>query len=291
MCSDTIHIVANPISGHGKGKVIATKLNEHLEANLHWTENGPQCEALSRKLASPDATIVACGGDGTVHGVVNGIANTKATLAVMAAGRGNDLARMLDLPTDPEQMAEVIKRHNTRSIDLARATQADGTQRIFSTVACCGFDAEVARRIAAGSPIGGPWAYTYGVLRTLITYRPREATIRGDFGEHTGPIYLAATAKTSMYGGGVKIAPGASLDDGLLRLCIVRPVSRPTVIALFGKVRAGKHLDHPAVDYHATSKVEITSPDPLDLYADGEPLATTPVTMDVLPRAMEVVVP
>ena len=291
-----IPVIANPVAGRRRGRKSAEDLKEALRragipSEIHWTEGAEQTTRIAASLAEGARRIVVCGGDGTVHNVVNAIAGKETALAVVPAGRGNDLARMLGMPRDPAAIAEVIRADRRRRIDLGRATEATGRERRFCTVAACGFDAEVARRLVHGGPIGGPLAYTYGTAVTLLGYRPRHGRIEGDFGVFEGEFFLAATAKTSMYGGGMRIAPGASLDDGRLRLCIIRPISRPVVALLFRRVRAGTHLDHPAVSYHTTAAVRITTEAPIDLYADGEPLASTPVDLDVLPAALEVIAP
>ena len=296
MPGDAIPIVANPVSGRGRGREMALRVADALAfrgntASIHWTEDSPQTERVARELAGHAKMIVACGGDGTVHNVANALLESGTAMAVAPAGRGNDLARMLEVPADPDGIASMIVAGRRRSIDLGRATGGDGRTRAFCTVAACGFDAELARRLVHGGPVGGPWAYVYGTLMTLLSYEPRRARFEGDFGVFDGEFFLAATCKTSMYGGGIRIAPGASLDDGLLRICIIRPISRPVVIALFRRVRRGTHLDHPKVSLHKTARLTITAPSPLDLYADGEMLASTPVTIDVLPRALEVIVP
>ena len=290
-------IVANPVSGQSAGLKVAEGVRDALRelgvaAEIHWTEGSEQAQRIAAEVTGDGADmIVACGGDGTIHNVVNAVAGSGVVVAVAPAGRGNDLARILEMPREPEAIARVIHAGKRRKVDLGRATEDGGRVRHFCTVAACGFDAEVARRLVDGGPVGGPWAYLYGTAVTLMSYQPRRGRIEGDFGVFEGEFFLAATANTSMYGGGIQIAPGASIDDGNLRLCIIRPISRPVVVTLFRRVRAGTHLDHPAVSYHTTSKVRIATDDPIDVYADGEPLATTPVTLEVLPGGLEVIVP
>lgn len=290
-------IVANPVSGQSRGRKVAEGVRDALRglgvaAEIHWTEDSDQAQRIAAEVTGDGAgTIVACGGDGTIHNVVNAVAGSGVVVGVAPAGRGNDLARMLDLPREPGAIAAMLAAGRRRRVDLGRATEDGGRVRHFVTVAACGFDAEVARRLVHGGPVGGPWAYMYGTAVTLMSYQPRQGRIEGDFGVFEGPFFLAATANTSMYGGGISIAPGAAIDDGLFRLCIIRPISRPVVVALFRRVRAGTHLDHPAVSYHTSRKVRIATEVPIDLFADGEPLATTPVTLEVLPGGLEVIVP
>ena len=289
-------IVANPLAGdrHAKGAAleIQAALREiGLDAPIHWTEGPDHTESLARDLMKDAECIVACGGDGTVHQVANPLAGTDVGLAVVPAGRGNDLARVLGIPSDPAAFAKMVSARRRRRIDLGRATDGAGRSRYFCTVAALGFDAEVAKRLVSGGAFGGPRAYVYGVLKTLLSYRPQSVRLEGDFGVIDGEVFLVATGNTSTYGGGFKIAPGAEPDDGLLRVCLIRPVSRLVVLALLRLVRPGKHLNHPAVSLYETRSVKISAPEPLDLYADGEPLFTTPVTLEVVGKALDVIVP
>ena len=296
MGTSPIPIVANPLAGGGRGRSRALAIQAALkelgaETTIHWSERPGHCEEIARTLRGGADRIVGCGGDGTIHQVANGLRDSGVALAVARAGRGNDLARSLETPEEAGEFARMVVRGERRRIDLGEAVAEDGGRRRFCTVAALGFDAEVARRLVAGGPVGGPWAYTYGILRTLISYRARQVRLEGDFGVFEGEVFLAATANTSLYGGGLTIAPGAEPDDGLFKVCVIRPVSRLQVLWLFRGVRTGDHLRHPAVDLHETRSVRITAPAPLDLYADGERLATTPVTLEIVPGALDVLVP
>lgn len=290
-----VAILANPMAGGGRGKRRAVEIqtalrDEGIRAPVHWTAAPGHAETLARHLGGEEADlIVVCGGDGTIHETVNGMDLGGPALAVAQAGRGNDLARVLGMPRDAAGFARVVATGRRRWIDLGQATGADDRRRRFCTVAALGFDAEVARRVLAGGPGGGSWVYLYGILRSLVSYRSRLVRVEGEFGALEERVFLAATANTSMYGGGVRIAPQAAVDDGLLTLCLVRPVSRLMVITLYRRVRAGLHIGHPAVAVRQGRSIRITSPEPIDLYADGEPLATTPVTLDVLPRSLQVI--
>lgn len=296
MTAKRIPIIANPAAGGGRGRRRALKTAKALEGvgidpTIHWTERPGHGEALAAELGGEADVIVVSGGDGTIHQVVNGLGDCRAALAVAHAGRGNDLARVLGIPRGVSAFARMVAAGKRRRIDLGQATEKDGRRRRFCTVAGLGFDAEVARRVVAGGPVGGPGAYVYGILRTLFSYEPCPVRIEGEFGVFEDEVFLAATANTSMYGGGLIIAPEARPDDGLFSICLIRPVSRLQVLWLFRGVRSGAHIDHPAVSMHESPTLRITAPRPLQLFADGEPLATTPVTLEVLVDALDLIVP
>jgi diacylglycerol kinase (ATP) len=137
----------------------------------------------------------------------------------------------------------------------------------------------------------GAIAYLYGVLVTLVWYACKQVSLKGDFGEFRGPAFLVATANARQYGGGMKIVPEASIDDGCLDVCIVRPISKLQVVRMLPRVFSGTHVTHPAVDIKKSRLMEITSGEPLSLWADGEPIGSTPATIEVVPQALRVLVP
>jgi diacylglycerol kinase (ATP) len=136
----------------------------------------------------------------------------------------------------------------------------------------------------------GAIAYLYGVLVTLVRYACKQVSVKGDFGEFRGPVFLVATANARQYGGGMKIVPEASIDDGCLDVCIVRPVSKLQVVRMLPGVFSGAHVTHPAVDIKKSRLLEIASAEPLSLWADGEPIGSTPATIEVVPQALRVLV-
>jgi len=115
--------------------------------------------------------------------------------------------------------------------------------------------------------------------------------IRGARHAFSGRILLAATANTALYGGGMRIAPGAQPDDGLFRVCLIRQVDRLTVLRLLPLVIAGRHTQHPAVEFWDTPFLEVRADPPCEVYADGERLGRTPIRLEILPGALHVVVP
>ena len=123
----------------------------------------------------------------------------------------------------------------------------------------------------------------------MIRYRSPWVHLKGDFGEYEGFLLLAATGNTSRYGGRMKITPSAVVDDGLLDVCLVEAVSRREVVRMFPKVFSGKHVSHPAVSMKQTQRLEVESLAPLWLWADGEPIAQTPATIEVVHHALSVV--
>ena len=312
-------LIANPISGKGKAKDVA----EQGYAAL--TESGQQGQ-LMLTSASGDAKrfaheavsagiqfVVACGGDGTLHEVVNGIATVPdVTLGVLPCGRGNDFAAAVGIPLKPEAAIATLLSGTPIRVDLGRCYQNSGqlkggavepepsltdnrqltTDNYFITIATCGYDTEVSRRAAKGTPLfAGTASYAYAAVETLFYYEPPVVRLEGDFGIHEGPLLLAATGITSRYGGGFQIVPNARIDDGLFDVCIVRPVSSLTVLRLLVTLFWGGHVSHPAVSMHQTQTLKIETDTPMLLYADGEPMCETPATIEIIKHGLRVMAP
>ena len=275
-------------------------------------------EAVSDGIRS----VIACGGDGTLHEVVNGIAMVPdVTLGVLPCGRGNDFAAAVGVPLKPEAAIATLLSGNPIRVDLGRcyhsgqqsavsenSCQLKGgavepepsltdnrqptTDNYFITIATCGYDTEVSRRAAKGTPLfAGTASYAYAAVETLFYYEPPFVRLEGDFGIHEGPLLLAATGITNRYGGGFQIVPNACIDDGLFDVCIIRPVSSLTVLRLMVTLFWGGHVSHPAVSMHQTRTLTIETDTPILLYADGEPMCETPATIEIIKEGLVVMSP
>ena len=300
MPEDSWAVIANPVAGRGKAAKGARLLARTLEesgqkASLLMTEARGDAERLTRKALEAGATrVVACGGDGTVHEVVNGLMSGQngsgsVPMGILPYGRCNDLCYALGLPKKAASGVDGLMDSGIRSIDLGRIGD-----RYFATIATLGFDSEVSEYVDRGRHpyfLRGAAAYLYAAIVKLVQYRYPDVTLRGDFGEYSGPIFLAATGNTPRYGGRMRIAPSASLDDGELDICLVRPTSKLEILRMIPKTFSGRHVGHPAVSLERTHRLEIESEEPLWVWADGERVAQTPATIEVVPGALPVMVP
>ena len=300
MTSDSWAIIANPVAGRNRAERNATRLARAIEekgesADVSITGGPGNAEEMTRKAVNAGATrVVACGGDGTVNEVVNGIKSSAnggdgVALGIVSTGRCNDLNFGLGLPGNSKEAMEYLVRSEVRPIDLGRIGD-----RYFTTIVTLGFDSEVSQYVDEGSPprfLRGTPAYLYAAVVKLIKYRNQWVSLKGDFGEFEGSVFLAATGNTTRYGGRMKVTPTAVVDDGLLDLCLVQPVPRLEVLRMIPKTFSGKHVDHPAVTMYQTRRLEIDSKEPLSLWADGEPITKTPATIEVVPHGLSVLVP
>ena len=300
MSEDSWAVIVNPVAGRGKAAKSAQLLTAALEesgaeAKLSITGARGDAERLTREALDAGASrVVACGGDGTVHEVVNGLMSGQdgagsVPMGILSSGRCNDLCYALGLPDKAAAGVDGLLNSEVRSIDLGRVGD-----RYFSTVATLGFDSEVSEYVDTGrhpSFLRGAAAYLYAAAIKLYKFRHPEVTLKGDFGEFNGPIFLAATGNTSRYGGRMRITPSASLDDGELDICLVRPASKLDMLRMMPKTFNGAHVDHPAVSMERTRRLEIESEEPLWVWADGERITQTPATIEVVPGALSVMVP
>lgn len=319
-------LIANPISGKGHARDIAEQAYAALTESGHqgqlvFTSASGDAMRFAREAVSDGIrSVIACGGDGTLHEVVNGIAMVPdVTLGVLPCGRGNDFAAAIGVPLKPDAAIATLLSGTPIRVDLGRcyqnspqltinSRQLEGgvvepepsltdnrqltTDNYFITIATCGYDTEVSRRAAKGTPLfAGTASYAYAAVETLFYYEPPFVRLEGDFGIHEGPILLAATGITNRYGGGFQIIPNAKIDDGFFDVCIIRPVSSLTVLRLMVTLFWGGHVSHPAVSMHQTRTLTIETDTPILLYADGEPMCETPATIEIIKDGLVVMSP
>jgi diacylglycerol kinase (ATP) len=257
--------------------------------------------------------VLVFGGDGTVHRHLGQLVRLGLPVLVVPAGSGNDFARSLGLRRVRDSLAAWRKfcgrsdgrAENVHAIDLgviaplesAGGAPAPHTSRYFCCVAGVGLDGEISQR-ANRLPrwLRGHGGYLLSVPRTILTFAPlpiKVSTAAEDGANWTTrsdqPTILAAFANAPVYGGGMKIAPRAKMDDGLLDLCIVGSVDPFKLFCMFPTVYAGRHLSIREVSYFQSSRVRVETEYPLDVYADGEYVCRTPVEVGVHDGALKVV--
>jgi diacylglycerol kinase (ATP) len=317
-------LIVNPKAKRGRALWHAQRAQARLQRHgwhceLQPSENPEHVRQLTERAVATgvDAVLIA-GGDGTIHHAVQVLANSAIPLGIIPCGRGNDLVRALGIPLDAEAAAEVIARQNLKAIDLGQvmATSDEGQRtnfsspvprpsslsvpspvprpspRFFCGIVTCGFDSEVADFAHRHRQIPGGWVGYFGAaLLLLARYRFKTVRVRGDGWSFDGETLLVATANCPAYGGGMWIAPTAKLDDGLLHVCIVRATSKWRILRLLPTVFSGEHVREPEVSLHPAKRVHLDSDEAIPLFADGEPVGTTPATVTVAPNALRVFVP
>ena len=294
-----IFAIVNPAAGGGRTRRIWERAREELRrlgVVLEPAETRASGEATTLARGAALAgwpLVVAVGGDGTLQEVVNGVVGVVAqagaapsSIGFIPTGRGRDACRNLGLPVDPIAAARRLVHGADVALDLGAAEWPDGVRRRFLAAAGVGFDAAVARRAA---PLRGPGTVPYlvAVLLTLAGHRPVDAEISVDGRPvWSGPLTAAVVANGSHYGGGMKIAPAASPDDGRLDLVVLGAMGRAELLRWLPRVYHGGHLRHPRVVAMRGRTFAVRGTTPLPVHLDGEAAPDAPVGITVRPGAL-----
>lgn len=296
---DTL-IIVNPHAGGGSAVESLRSCVDTLGPVeiVETAEAGHARRLAAEAAASGVDRVVAAGGDGTLHEVVNGIApDFRPQLGLLPLGTGNDFARIAGIPDRPSAAAELLARGTSRRIDAVELVVGDGETRYFLNVSAGGFSGEVSglqseERKAAW----GPLSYLRTALEAvseLASYRVRVRFDPGTDHEVLAELDLvnAVVANGSHAASGLPVAPGARLDDGLLDVVLIEnaPMSR---LSLLGpKLLVGTHRDDELVVYRRARRVEIEAEPAMEFNADGEMVGTTPLVYRILPGAVELAAP
>jgi len=295
-----MRLIVNPVAGRGYAARIEPDVRRVLEGlgvpfEVVRTMQPSQAVALAEQASLQGCQpVVAVGGDGTVHEVLNGLMRAHAnggpvgTLGVIPAGSGNDFEYMLRTPRGLEGACRQLAECKTRLIDVGRVDD-----RYFANGVGIGFDATVNIVSRRHRRLRGLPLYLLSALETIfIYYKAPWVTINYDATELTGRMLMISVANGRRIGGGFMVAPEARIDDGLFDLCMARQISRPQILALIPHVIRGTHVNKPPVRMARARKVVVTSDDGLPSHVDGEIYTTAAhrIEMEVLPKRLNVVV-
>ncbi|MDR2931449.1 MAG: diacylglycerol kinase family lipid kinase [Propionibacteriaceae bacterium] len=303
----TTTLVVNPTAGRGRAlKILPRVLNELLrglpegslkvlQANSFQDAQDFCREAVQNARVTADTRdcLVVMGGDGIMHLGLNAAAKTGVPLGMIPAGTGNDLCRSLGIPLDPIKAAHIITAGHIIDIDLTSVVGqlAYGeTQRYVGSVVATGYDARVGIRGASMAKGWGSLAYAAAALVELRTFEPVYYRLRIDGKDRDLPAMFVAVANGGFYGGGMHVAPTASVTDGKLDLTIVHPVSKATLLRLLPSMFSGAFVSDPAIERCTATEV-IVDGDGLVGLADGEALGQPPFGIVCEPGALSVFVP
>lgn len=290
--SDEIALLVNPTAGRGRGapagrRAAATLTEAGVPFRLLAGRDVREAGDLAHESVQDGVrALVVVGGDGMVHLGLQAVGGTGTCLGVIPAGTGNDLARALGIPLrDAAAAAGIVVRGREREIDLGRT---DG--QWFAGVVAAGFDAKVNDRVNRMRWPKGPRRYDVATFAEMGVFKPISYHLELDDEVLETDAMLVAVGNLPSYGGGLRITPGAELDNGLFDVLIVAPVSRATLVRAFLRVRKGTHLSYPFVSVRQARRVKLDAPG-ITAYVDGERLGPLPRTFDLIPRAQRVYVP
>jgi len=295
MATHKYFLIVNLIAGRGRCKAIFPKVREELEKrdidfDLHYTNEPLEATDVCRMgLEAGFTHIVAMGGDGTVNEVANGLVGRDGVLCVIPAGTGNDFIRMMGIADDPFQALDILTSGEERTIDLAQVDQ----DRCIVNGLGIGIDAQVAQSVLKRERFQGKAAYLYAAVREAFRFPAFPVTLTVESWKLDLNCISVGVANGQFCGGGFRLAPRASVDDGLIDVSAIGDFPKVERIIRLPQARAGKHLDLPEVHYRQTESVTVESSAKLVAHIDGEPfrLPGDRFTVRVLPKALRVLTP
>ena len=285
-------LIVNPVAGGGRPARALPQVQAELRARgfeqrFEYTKSLAHARDLALEAASGGEVAVAFGGDGLISAVAGALRDSDGVVGILPGGRGNDLCRVLGIPLKPVAACGVLASGVVRPLDLG---EAGG--RTFAGIASCGFDSVVNQIANETTVVRGSPVYALALLRALPGWRAAGFEVTLDGGEvrrFTG--YSVAAANSRQFGGGMRLAPDASLTDGLLDVVIIEDMTKLRFLRLTPTVFSGRHLRYREVSVLRGREVHISATESFTLYADGEAIAELPVTVRVLPAAVRMIVP
>ena len=282
-------LAINPASGRGRAQRQAKLAGEYFRSrDIDVREiEGTSLQDFRKKLlifldSEKVSGVIALGGDGFIHEIIQHLVSRDIPLGVIPCGTGNDFARSIgvfDLPFS--RQLELIEKHDATHIDLGRVQD-----QWFAAILSSGFDALVNDRANSMRWPRGRMRYNIAMIEKLIALRPHSYRIRVDERYLEVQATLVTVANGSSYGGGMKVCPDASITDGLFDVMVLGRVSRIELLKVFPKVYRGGHVGHPAVTFYRCNEIEIDGSG--SSFADGEPIAQLPLIAKCVSAALKV---
>jgi YegS/Rv2252/BmrU family lipid kinase len=293
-------VVVNPNASHGEAgkdfeKSISSLLREEIaDYDIHIT-TGPE-DALNFVTKNPNYDrIISVGGDGTLNEIVNGMIKGKsnASVGIVALGSGNDLARTINLKHNYREMVRIAAGENVRKIDLLKVSYVDmngvKASRYAVNVVGAGFDAAITVRMNKSRfKTSGKMAYLLSFLMEFFTSKTYPLTFIVD-GEETSDSYFFLTmANGNYFGGGMRIAPKALVDDGYFDVVGVSKMSKLRLLYHFPKIYRGEHLVVDTVSYRTAKNISLKSDRDVIIQMDGEVVGSLPMEISICEKALKI---
>ncbi|HZB77603.1 MAG TPA: diacylglycerol kinase family protein [Solirubrobacteraceae bacterium] len=284
-------LIVNPNAGGGRAARHLPRAEAALRARgfafrVERTTSMEHARELAQGALAAGEAPVAMGGDGLTGAVAGEIQGTDGVLGILPGGRGNDFARKLGIPFEPEPACDVLAAWKERAVDVAMAGG-----RAYLGIASAGFDSD-ANEVANSTrlPLGRA-VYVYATLAALRRWRDAAWHVEVDGTPHDFTGYSVAVANSGVFGGGMQLVPHASLDDGQLDVLLTRASPKPRFLRNLPRVFKGTHVREPSLVFLRGREIRFHADRPFTVYADGDPIAELPVTIDVRPHALKVLAP
>lgn len=298
--SKNIQIIMNPTANHGRAEEVIASMHPQLEqigATIRRTERRWHAIELARLAGGQDCDLViAAGGDGTVHEVVNGLmqvpANKRPLLGIIPLGSGNDFAHILGVPEDPAEALQSCITGEQHVLDIGSVRDGEGRQEFFDNTMGIGFDAAVTINSRKITSIHGFMMYFLATMQTIIKhFTPLDIHVETEAESWDETMIMLTLANGPREGGGFIIAPGASLDDGILEYCAIRRISRLMMFRLVPEFMKGTQARFKPVRMGSCRQMLVESRQPLFVHLDGEIYAgfdtqNHKLEIEILPAAL-----
>jgi len=284
-------LLVNPASGRGRALEALPKVHAALDGlgashRTVTTRSIDHAYEEAGRAAGEGETVVALGGDGLLRPLAGALKGTESAVALIPCGRGNDLARVLGVPTDPAAAARMAVEGEERLLDVANV---EGTP--FMGIASFGLDSDANRIANEARLVKGNAVYVYAALRALAAWKPATFSVTVDGERHQITGFSVAVGNSKAYGGGMWVLPHAELDDGKLDVMLVKNTSKLRCLIELPKLFKGAHLESEHVEFLRGEEIEVTADRPFAIYADGDPIGATPAIMRVERRCLRVIAP
>jgi len=284
-------LIVNPASGGGRARSLLPAVERELDQRravfrVETTRDSEHAVAEALRAAASGEIPVVMSGDGLVGIVGGALVGSEQPLGIIPGGRGNDLARVLGIPSDPVGAIDVLAAGQTRVIDVG---EANG--RRFLGIASVGFDSDANRIANETRLIRGNLVYAYAALRALVAWKPARFSVRAGEDQLRFTGYCVVVANSKAYGGGMFVAPDADLSDGEFDIVLIGEVGKLRFLSNLPKVFKGTHVDNDEVRVFRAPYLELSASRPFAIYADGERLTDLPASLRILPAALQVIAP
>jgi len=297
----TVSVFVNSLAGGGRAHHYLEriqKLFESFQVHVQFVMSNSAAElesCVQNAISQGRRTLIAMGGDGTFQALANAAFGAEVLLGIFPLGGGNDFAAALGLSDDPVKAAEAILLGNPRFVDLVRVRTAEGRTRLYAGGGGIGLDAEAARYASSAyRRFPGRSRYITSALRALVGFLPLEVRVEfpgGDLAPVEARALVAAALNSPTYGAGLRLAPGATLDDGSIHVVLIEDIGTIGILRLLPRLMGSGELRTSRVKRWQVRKVRIASAVPTVFHGDGEILGTTPVEIEIVPRAVQVLAP
>jgi len=281
---DDILVILNPAARSERARNVWDRIESLPRAQVRPTQAPGDAERYAREAVETGVRIVvAAGGDGTINGVVNGLAGSDTALGILPVGTMNVFAAEMGLPNDLEEAWEIIEAGYTRSIDLAQANE-----HFFVQLAGIGFDAQVVERTSWNFKKNfGPLSYLVSAAQ-IAAEKPPKIVVEHEGKIREGSFVLIGNGR--FYGAPIKVFKDARLDDGLLDVLILRNLGYLELARFLTGIFTGTHTEAEDVEYFQTSTVQVRSEDEVPVEVDGELMGKLPVEFRIAAKKLQVVV-